>query len=223
VRACLLLAFVVSLVLLAGNLFASSCGPDQTATAPPFEKGGRLPTVAPSTTSTGEQTIDRPTSTPTTPRPRSVDNEVANLFIQLSRELAPLPVYGLVQLPPQASIPGEWWPILQIDSPAVYDGPQIANPQVSNSPAGSQEAQVLLRMNEGWLMIIENFRGDLGDVRGISAGEVGGRPATMYELPGGTLVQWSHGGAWYGVFGRGVEADVVVTIAQALRIISPTD
>jgi hypothetical protein len=129
----------------------------------------------------------------------------------------------LVELPPEASIASEWWPAIEIGSPAAYDGPPIANPRVSDAPAGFREAQVLLKMKEGWLMIIENFRGDLGDVRGVSVGEVEGRPADMYQLSGGVLVQWSDREAWYGVFGRGVEPEVVLAVARGLRIIPSTD
>jgi hypothetical protein len=72
-------------------------------------------------------------------------------------------------------------------------------------------------------VIIENFRGDLGDVRGTPVGNVAGRPATLYEFADGSLVQWSDQGAWYGVFGRGVDAADVLGTALSLMVIAPND
>ncbi len=129
-------------------------------------------------------------------------------------------MYGLAELPSQASIPAEWWPAVSVDSPSAYDGPEVTNPWVSDSPAGTQEAQVLLKLGDGWLLIIENFRGDLGDVQGSPVGKVAGRPATLYEMAEGSLVQWSDQGAWYGVFGRGIDAADVVGTALSLTVIA---
>lgn len=148
---------------------------------------------------------------------------ISQLFAELARELAPLPVYGLAEMPPGGSIPTEWWPATSIDSPSGYDGPTVPNPRVSDSPPGAKEAQFLLQLPQGWLMIVENFRGDVGDAQGVSAGEVEGRPASLFELPGGTLVQWSDAGAWYGVYGRGVTAEEVIETAQALHLIDAAD
>ncbi len=148
-------------------------------------------------------------------------SDVAELFGELARTMAPLPVYGLEELPLEVSLPTKWWPVLSVDLPSDYDGPDVANPWVSDSPPGTQEAQVLLETSDGWLVILENFRGDLGDVTGSAVGTVAGRPAVLYELGGGVLVQWSDRGAWYGVFGRGVGADEVVRTALVLKPIDP--
>jgi hypothetical protein len=72
-------------------------------------------------------------------------------------------------------------------------------------------------------MIVENFRGDVGDAQGVAVGEVEGRPASLFELPGGTLVQWSDAGAWYGVFGRGVTVEDLIETAHALHLIDAPD
>jgi len=135
--------------------------------------------------------------------------------------MAPQPVYGLYQLADGVSIAPTWWPVLSLDSPSEYDGPSASNPRVSDSPPGTQEAQVLLESGDGWLVILENFRGDLGDVTGSAVGTVAGNPATLHQVNGGALVQWSDHGAWYGVFGRDVPEEVVVDMALSLSIVDP--
>ena len=76
---------------------------------------------------------------------------------------------------------------------------------------------MVFQAGDGWLAILENFRGDLGDVTGTPVGSVAGNPATLYEVNGGELVQWSQDGRWYGVFGRGVARDVVVAVALGMQ------
>ena len=62
----------------------------------------------------------------------------------------------------------------------------LGNPRVLGSGAEA-EIQVMFRAGEGWLAILENFRGDLGDVSGTPVGSVAGNPATLYEINGGEL------------------------------------
>jgi len=78
------------------------------------------------------------------------------------------------------------------------------------------EVQIVLQADKGWLVIIENFHGDLGDVTGTHAGAVDGNPASIYEVNGGQLVQWSRDGKWYGVFGRGVSRDAILALALGM-------
>jgi hypothetical protein len=118
-------------------------------------------------------------------------------------------------------MPADWWPVLYLHGPAEYEGPLVANPRVSAGPDGAVEAQVVLQRGNGWLVILENFRGDLGEVTGAAVGEIAGHSAHLYEVNGGTLVQWSDGGSWYGVFGRGVPATEVVQLALSVRLMGP--
>ncbi len=86
-----------------------------------------------------------------------------------------------------------WAPVIDSTDPGSYDGPSRRNPYVVGS--GSEaEAQVVYRVGEGWLVFIENFRGDLGDVTGEEVGSVDGKPATLFSVNGGELVQWSYNG-----------------------------
>ncbi len=73
----------------------------------------------------------------------------------------------------------------------------------------------------GWLVILENFQGDLGDVTGMPVGEVAGEPAALYEVNGGQLVQWSQDGRWYGVFGRGIPGQDVIDTALGMQRLPP--
>lgn len=211
------------LVLLVSS-FTIACGSAPTEAGTATRETRSSAELAPSTASTAAVTAADSSWTPAASDEGVARSEIAGLFADLACELAPLPVYGLGELPTQVSIASEWWPAISMDSPSAYEGPRRPNPWVSDSPAGTREAQVLLRMGEGWLVIIENFRGDLGDVRGVSAGSVAGRPAMLFELAQGVvLVQWSDRGAWYSVLGRGVDADDVVRTANSLVVIPPAD
>jgi hypothetical protein len=75
------------------------------------------------------------------------------------------------------------------------------------------EAEMVFSYQGGWLVLVENFRGDLGETPGSPVGNVGGEPAAVYSVNGGVLVQWSHDGRWYGLFGRGVAQEKVVALA----------
>ena len=203
--------------------FAGSCGlsqaPIDSGSSPTSSLAESASTGAPSTLATAADHAWSPTVVSAV----DYESDVARLFADLARTLAPLTVYGLSELPPGASIAAEWWPALSMDSPSDYHGPIVANPRVSDSPQGSQEAQVLLKLGDGWLLILENFRGDLGEVTGSAVGTVAGRPATLYEVADGVLVQWSDQGAWYGVFGRGIGAEEVVRTALSVTTVDPGD
>ena len=68
----------------------------------------------------------------------------------------------------------------------------------------------------GVLQFLEGVAGDVGDLPYRDAGSVCGCRAAVYELLGGTLVQWSYEGAWYGVYGRGFAEEVVVEVAGGM-------
>ncbi len=135
--------------------------------------------------------------------------------------MAPLPVYGFEELPAGASLPADWWPVIELPDPAGYDGERFPNPRIMGEGSEEPQAQLVLKIEGGWLLLFENLRGDLGDVQGDSVGTIAGHPATLYEVNGGSLVQWSDHGRWYGVFGREVPADRVVEIALGAEPVIP--
>ncbi len=146
-------------------------------------------------------------------------SEVAGdeVFADLAAAVSPMPVYAPAELPKGVTLAEEWWPVVDLETPADYDGPVAENPWISGSADSEPEIQVLLDCADGWLAILENFRGDLGDVSGAEVGAVAGNSAHLYDVNGGTLVQWSDGGLWYGVFGRGVASEKVIEMALGMR------
>lgn len=147
---------------------------------------------------------------------------VARVFAELAEATAPMTVYGLAELPEGATVPAEWWPIVDMETPSEYAGPSVANPRVSGGQADDVDAQLLIEYQDGWLAFLQNFRGDLGDVEGEDIGAVDGHAAALYEVNGGILVQWGDEGRWYGVFARGVAPDEVVRVALQMRAIRGT-
>lgn len=123
-----------------------------------------------------------------------------------------IPFFAPTELPANAALASQWLPVLESAGAQPGTGPAKPNPYVVGEAADS-EVQVLLKVGEGWLMIVENFHGDLGDVTGAEVGTVDGHPARIYEVNGGELVQWSVEGRWYGVFGRGLSKGAIVLFA----------
>jgi hypothetical protein len=117
------------------------------------------------------------------------------------------------------TVPDCWWPVVELKTPDEYSGPAAPNPLILEGGAAAPEIQVILQLPGGWLDVLENFRGDLGDVSGRPAGSVVGHTATLYEVNEGWLVQWSDRGRWYGVFGRGLPAETVVESALNMILI----
>jgi hypothetical protein len=146
-------------------------------------------------------------------------DDVLPVFSELATALAPMPVYAPPAAAPGVTVPADWWPVLELQAPDEYVGPAVKNPWVAEQPGGG-EAQVILRVEEGWLVVLENFRGDLGEACGEPVGSVGGHAASLYSLAEGHLVQWSDGGRWYGVFGRGIDAERVVEMALSLEVVT---
>ena len=139
-------------------------------------------------------------------------------FRQLAASMGEVPVFAVEELPEGSSIAGQWWPVVDGDAPLAGTPPEL-NPKVVGEDSDEPEGQLLLQYADGWLCIIENFRGDLGDVAGEPVGEVMDAPAFLYEINGGWLVQWGYEGRWYGVFGRGVSRDVVVSSALMMSLV----
>jgi hypothetical protein len=145
------------------------------------------------------------------------------VFAEVAEAVPAMPIYGLSELPVGVTVAFGWWPVLEVEAPELYQGPAAGNPRIVGGYAGGAEVQVVLQAGEGWLVVLEDFRGDLGDVTGKYVGEVDGHTATLYEVNGGRLVQWSDSGRWYGVFGRGVAEDMVVSLALSMRLMNPAE
>ncbi len=143
--------------------------------------------------------------------------EVHPAFRQLAEAMAPLPVFGLVDLPSGMAVADSWWPV--IDGGPNGDAGSVENPHVLGAMTEEPEGQLVLKWGDGWLDVVANFRGDLGDVSGERVGTVGGEPAYLYQVNGGWLVQWAYQGRWYGVFGRGVPRDVVTSTAATMSLV----
>lgn len=150
-----------------------------------------------------------------------VTDNAANVFHDLARTMDPIPVYGLSELPEGASLADEWWPILEYETGGAYSGSDVANPHVTDAGQADCEAQVLLTLEAGTVAVLENYRGDLGDVTGLEVGRVGEQTATLYEVNGGLLVQWSDAGCWYGVFSRVLSEEEIMALALSMRVVSP--
>ena len=157
-----------------------------------------------------------PGSTGPTRGPADAQSSFSAVFVDMAQRLAPVRVYGWVEFPEGATVAPEWWPVIDCRGPDEDQGPARANPWIDQDPV-DPEAQLVVSIAGGWLVVLENFRGDLGDVSGPAVGDVNGNAAELYEVNGGHLVQWSDGGKWYGVFGRGVAPDLVVSAALEMR------
>ena len=132
-------------------------------------------------------------------------------------DAAGLKLYAPMLLPGETVAPDAWWPVSQVDSPAAYEGPPASNPRIASSPGTLPEIRLVLRSDRGWLEIIENVRGDLGDVTGSPVGTVSAHPATLYQLGGCLCVQWADAGIWYAVVARGWPEGDVRVVALNMR------
>jgi hypothetical protein len=178
-----------------------------TAGDPATETTSGLGTTASAATASSSSTV-------TTDRGDS--STIAALFDELAASAAPMTVFAPTYLPTDVALTKYWLPVIDSSKPEEYAGPPVSNPQVLGSGSDS-EIQVILQSREGWIAIIEDFRGDLGDVSGSAVGTVAGNAATLYEVNGGDLVQWSQDGRWYGVFGRGVSRDDTIAVALGMQ------
>jgi hypothetical protein len=200
-----LIALVTGLVVLAAGVAAAGCGGGQ-------QTDELVAIPATTTTTTSGETTAGDTGGATT------------VFAEVAEAVPSMPIYGTAMLPAGVTVAVGWWPVLESEGPETYQGPAAGNPRiVGGDDAGDAEVQVVLQAGEGWLVVLEDFRGDLGDVTGKYVGDVDGHTATLYEVNGGRLVQWSDSGRWYGVFGRGVAEDMVVTLALSMRLMIPAE
>jgi hypothetical protein len=169
-------------------------------------------TVTFGTTATEPEHEATTTEAATVTTPRAT---VAGVFADLAQSLRPLVVFAPSDVPESARVAADWLPVIASPYPASATQPRKANPLVVGEGADA-EVQVVLEVGSGWMVVIENFHGDLGDVTGKDVGKVDGIPATLFEVNGGELVQWSLDGKWYGVFGRGVSEDAILALALGM-------
>jgi hypothetical protein len=205
-----------ALAALVLSLVAAGCGQS------PVAGSTSIPGV-PSSASSVIGTPSSTTSSVSSPSSGSVTSAQlqggGDLFAQLAAACWPMTIFAPTVLPERAVLADRWLPVLESQEPGSYQGPAAANPRVVGSGADS-EIQVVFQTEDGWLAILEGFRGDLGDVTGTPVGSVAGNEAAVYEVNGGELVQWSQDGLWYGVFGRGIDRDRVVEVALGMQPLS---
>lgn len=197
-------AAIVFAVVVCGSaaFFANGCGGAPTRVEVSVHEQSR-----PTTTFPIEAAASPSTSTHSVPSPDSV-------YLVLAKELAPILVYAPTYLPAGATLAESWWPVLQVANQGDYEGPTAENPRVDSADEGrSVSAEVLYEVGDGWLVMLENFRGDLGDVAGQVVGNIEGRQVRTYVYDGCVVAQWSEDGSWYAVFGRNVEAAEVTKVA----------
>lgn len=140
-------------------------------------------------------------------------------FWTLSEAQPGMAIFAPSYLPEGAQLAESWWPLTDVADPTEYSGQPVGNPWVfAEEPV--PEIQVLVRVPDGWLMFLQNFRGDVGESPGKAVGEVDGHRASLFEVNGGLLVQWQVDGLWYGVFARGVAEEELVKVAAGMRRLS---
>lgn len=178
------------------------------------------PTTAGEATTTAPSTADTPSSSSssTVTSAEAWPDGVDEVFAPLAASVEPMVVFAPATLPEGTAVAQHWLPVIASAAPQAYDGPEVSNPKVVGSGAET-EIQAVFTSGRGWIVVIENFHGDLGDVEGMPVGAVDGDPAGLFEVNGGELVQWSRDGRWYGVFGRGLSRDAVVGIALGMKTV----
>jgi hypothetical protein len=211
------LTLIVGLTLCAGpSLLAFGCGAE-AAEDPTADQTSLVGTSVPSPETSAHTTSSAaPDSTTTAAPPHLTARTPQAAFVYLSERLTSIPVYSPAYLPTEAALAATWWPVTEIQRPSDYTGPAIDNPRVYEANGVAVAAQVVLAVGKGSLAILENYRGDLGDVVGETVGEVGGNKATRYSVGDGTAVQWSDEGLWFVVFGRNISASEVTKVALSM-------
>ncbi len=153
---------------------------------------------------------------PTTTQNQGMGGAVDELFISLAEANPLLEMFYPTYLPPGAELAESWWPMTELRDPSEYNGPRYDNPRVIGQGADAQ-VEVLYRLPQGWLVVLENFHGDVGETPGETVPAVAGCPAKLFEVNEGILIQWQKHGLWYGVFGRGVPQEELLKVAGGIR------
>ena len=144
--------------------------------------------------------------------------DVPNVFTEMASSMGGVPVFAVGDLPEGAVLAESWLSVIE-EAAEHSTTKSVPNPKIVGEGGEEPEGQLVLEYGGGWLVVVENFRGDLGDVVGDEVGKVAGQSAYLLEVNGGWLVQWSFEGRWYGVFGRDVETDAVVSLALDMALL----
>jgi hypothetical protein len=78
----------------------------------------------------------------------------------------------------------------------------------------------VLSTSSGWMEVLADVQGDLGDLPSrevVVAGEV---PAEVTKLLGGTMVQWRWEGFLYAVYGKGFTEKDVLRFSEGLVVLA---
>jgi len=206
------------------SVLCAGCETGEAGGPPPDARDGHPgeTSTAGGSPTTSALSTEGPSGVATTTTVAGVLVEFPQVFLDIAEALAPVRVYGWPEFPEGFAVAGAWWPVLECEDPQDYKGAPRANPWVGQDQV-EPEAQLVLTAGEGWLVVLENFRGDLGDVAGRPVGKVGANAAVLYETNGGVLVQWSDTGRWYGVFGRAVASDLVIDGALRMQPVAIKD
>ncbi len=203
---------VVSGMLAGSGLLALGCG------APTADIRSTTQALSSTIRASAQATERNSEPTAANPGPHAASPEASHdLFSDLSRRLAPAAVYVPTYLPEEATLAEAWWPVMEVAGPEDYHGAEQSNPRVDDADGRAVTAQILFRVGEGWLAVLENYRGDVGDIVGRDVGEIQGHTARLYILNGGVAVQWSDAGLWYIVFGRQLSQTEVIKVALSME------
>lgn len=183
---------------------------------------GQPGSAAPSEPSASGASADTAAALPTSEdaEEQAIAADVRSCFADLVAIMAPARVFAPTWLPPGATLANGYWPVFSALEPPVSTDGLLPNPYISGTSA-LPSAEILLSVDDGWLLFLQNFRGDLGDIAGVSLGEVAGYPARVYEIGSGKLVQWSADGCWYGVFARGKTTALIDSVALNMALLQP--
>jgi hypothetical protein len=141
---------------------------------------------------------------------------IHSVFQAVKDEIAPVTVYEPTYLPLGTAVAASWMPLTEISNSQTSTNAVAPNPRID---VVSGSAEVVLAYGSGWLGIMENYRGDLGDMQGKSVGAVAGHDAYLYSQDATSVVQWSDGGRWYAVIGRDISAEEVTKVALGMRAV----
>lgn len=205
------------LVLLCGCLLNTGCG------TPEPERDAETVVEAETDTTGQDGSSTTESDSSSTVDTTNWSTPVGKLFADLARAVAPMHVYGLCDLPAGAALSDVWWPVADLQDPSDYTGPLVYNPRIIGEVGSEPEIQVVIECEEGWIVIVENCRGDLGCSDSTAVGEVEGHAARHYNLAEVDLVQWSDEGRWYGVLGRLASMEMIMEVVSGMRLVKETD
>ena len=220
---------IAAICLLASSLLMVGCGTDskQTDDSKPSD-GAISPTTVTSLFDTGteEEQSDLDITTSTTLHEEAPEanasEEVMALFAALATQMDPIPVYVPTYLPGGAVLAEKGWPSIASDTLLGPSPLELTNPQVDRDEVGNPvTSQVLFSIGDGYLAVIANLRGDLGDVPNNKICEIEGNPVSLYSQGDDHIIQWSDSDMWNVLMAKGISADELLKIALGLERIMP--